>query len=168
MPELMELALELLRRAAEMRGQGQTAEADSLSAEGLTLVEKNAGSHSPTAARHLIWLAASREAQGDYEGARVTAERAVALLEAVGNTLLEAPPLASACKRGAASGTFTVILPAMLRPKPFYKPRSNTPLRNWATPMTKLPPPATIWASFTNIPASSTKPSNSTAQRFPT
>ncbi len=85
MPETTEQAVELFNQAMELRAQGDLENAETFCTQAIAIFQNIDGENSPDAANLLNVLAAIRDERGDYEGAIDAAQRAVAILDALGD-----------------------------------------------------------------------------------
>lgn len=84
MPDPTDQAVEIFNQALEARAQGDLERAESLCAQAIVFFQNVEGENSPDAANLLNVLASIREERSDYEGAIEAAQRAVNILDALG------------------------------------------------------------------------------------
>lgn len=84
MPDPTDHAVELFNQAMQSRAQGDLERAEELCAQSIEIFQNAEGENSPDAANLLNVLASMRDERGDYEGALEAAQRAINILDALG------------------------------------------------------------------------------------
>ncbi len=85
MSDPADLAVELFNQALESRAQGDLERAQELCVQAIVFIQNADGENSPDAANLLNVLASIRDERGDYEGAIEAAQRAVKIVDALGD-----------------------------------------------------------------------------------